>query len=250
MGRCFSFPLLGLYAFAAQIYGDFSGYSSVARGISKWLGFELVINFRLPYLAVSPADFWRRWHISLSTWLRDYLYIPLGGNRGGKWKTFRNLMITMLLGGLWHGASWTFVAWGFYHGALLCGFRILKIPDIAPSATFSSKMRWLARVVVMFHLTCFGWLLFRAESFAGAFRMATRIATNFQLGSLAFSSLVLIALYGGVLFLLEWAWDGENRLERVTNASWTSKTLLYGYLSVMLLVFHAEQTYEFLYFQF
>ena len=109
--------LIGLYAFAFQIYGDFSGYSSIARGISKWLGFDLVINFHNPYLAVTPSDFWKRWHISLSSWLRDYLYIPLGGNRRGRLVEYRNLMITMLLGGLWHGASWTFVAWGLYHGA-------------------------------------------------------------------------------------------------------------------------------------
>src|SRR5205085_11891873 len=120
--------LVALYAFAWQIYGDFSGYSSIARGISKWLGFDLMVNFRMPYLAVSPSDFWQRWHISLSSWLRDYLYIPLGGNRGGKFKLYRNLMITMLLGGLWHGASWTFVAWGLFHGAILCIFRLLTVP--------------------------------------------------------------------------------------------------------------------------
>ncbi len=111
--------LVGVYAFSMQIYGDFSGYSSIARGISKWLGFDLVLNFRQPYIATTPSDFWKRWHISLSTWLRDYLYIPLGGSRGGAWPEYRNLMITMLLGGLWHGARWTFVAWGFYHGAFL-----------------------------------------------------------------------------------------------------------------------------------
>src|SRR5439155_447135 len=110
--------LLGVYAFAFQIYGDFSGYSSIARGISKWLGFELVVNFDNPYLAVSPSDFWRRWHISLSSWLRDYLYIALGGNRGGTLLIYRNLILTMLLGGLWHGANWTFIAWGLYHGLI------------------------------------------------------------------------------------------------------------------------------------
>ncbi len=165
---------VGLYAFAFQIYGDFSGYSSIARGISKWLGYELILNFRMPYLAVSPADFWRRWHISLSTWLRDYLYIPLGGNRGAKWLTYRNLMLTMLLGGLWHGASWTFVAWGFYHGALLCAFRLLGIRDVSAQGDLKNKIVWLFRVAVMFHLTCFGWLLFRAESF-GAILSACQI---------------------------------------------------------------------------
>ncbi len=109
--------MLGTYAFAWQIYGDFSGYSDIARGSAQLLGFHFMVNFRQPYLATSLQDFWRRWHISLSTWLRDYLYIPLGGNRHGEAMTYRNLMLTMLLGGLWHGANWTFVVWGGIHGA-------------------------------------------------------------------------------------------------------------------------------------
>ena len=109
--------LLGIYAFAFQIYGDFAGYSNIARGTSKLMGIELIENFRFPYFVRTPQEFWRHWHISLSTWLRDYLYIPLGGNRGGGWQTRRNLLITMVLGGLWHGAAWTFVLWGVYQGA-------------------------------------------------------------------------------------------------------------------------------------
>ncbi len=109
--------LLGVYAFAFQIYGDFAGYSNIARGTSKLMGIELIENFRFPYLVRTPQAFWRNWHISLSTWLRDYLYIPLGGSRGSEWQTRRNLFITMVLGGLWHGAAWTFVFWGIYHGA-------------------------------------------------------------------------------------------------------------------------------------
>ena len=115
--------LFGVYAFAFQIYGDFSGYTDIARGTARLLGFNIMLNFDLPYFATSPSSFWRRWHISLSTWLRDYLYISLGGNRGGTTAVYRNLMLTMLLGGLWHGASWTFVLWGFYHGALLVAYR-------------------------------------------------------------------------------------------------------------------------------
>jgi D-alanyl-lipoteichoic acid acyltransferase DltB (MBOAT superfamily) len=110
---------LVIYAFAFQIYGDFSGYSDIARGLAKLMGFELTENFRAPYLVTNPSDFWRNWHISLSTWLRDYLYVPLGGNRKGRLKTYRNLMTTMLLGGLWHGAGAAYVLWGLYHGALL-----------------------------------------------------------------------------------------------------------------------------------
>jgi alginate O-acetyltransferase complex protein AlgI len=111
--------LVGVYAFAFQIYGDFAGYSNIARGTSKLMGIELIENFRFPYFVRTPQIFWRHWHISLSTWLRDYLYIPLGGSRGPEWKTWRNLIITMGLGGLWHGAAWTFVIWGLYHGVLL-----------------------------------------------------------------------------------------------------------------------------------
>ena len=115
--------LLGVYAFAFQIYGDFAGYSNIARGTSKLMGIELIENFRFPYFVRTPQEFWRHWHISLSTWLRDYLYIPLGGNRGGEWQTRRNLLLTMVLGGLWHGAAWTFVLWGVYQGVLLIGYR-------------------------------------------------------------------------------------------------------------------------------
>ncbi len=111
--------LLGLCFFAVQIYADFSGYTDIARGIARLMGFELALNFNQPYLASSITEFWRRWHISLSTWLRDYLYIPLGGNRSGNVKTYRNLMLTMTLGGLWHGASWNFVIWGALHGLYL-----------------------------------------------------------------------------------------------------------------------------------
>jgi len=132
--------LMGVYAFAFQIYGDFAGYSLIARGVSKWLGIDLMTNFKMPYLARNPSDFWQRWHISLSSWLRDYLYIPLGGNRGKKWKVYRNLMLTMLIGGLWHGAGWTFICWGGLHGILLCIYR-----------PFGNKLilkRWYGRVIV------------------------------------------------------------------------------------------------------
>src|SRR5262249_49636821 len=111
--------ILGVIAFGIQIYCDFNAYSLIARGTALLLGFRLIWNFDLPYFASSMRDFWRRWHISLSTWLRDYLYIPLGGNRGPRWKTYRNLIITMTLGGLWHGAAWNFVAWGLLHGVAL-----------------------------------------------------------------------------------------------------------------------------------
>jgi alginate O-acetyltransferase complex protein AlgI len=117
---------LGVLAFALRIYCDFAGYSAMALGCAHMLGYKLTINFRMPYLSLNVSEFWRRWHISLSTWLRDYLFIPLGGSRGSGWKTARNLMITMLLGGLWHGANWTFLIWGGLHGAMLVTHRLFR----------------------------------------------------------------------------------------------------------------------------
>jgi len=160
--------LMGVYAFAVQIYCDFSGYTDIARGIAKIMGFEFMLNFNLPYFATNPSDFWNRWHISLSTWLRDYLYIPLGGNRGKAWKVKRNLMLTMIIGGLWHGAAWNFVLWGFYHGTLLIlhrEFRPQADRIFRASSPFGSRLSLVVRVLLMFQFTSYGWLLFRAESF-------------------------------------------------------------------------------------
>ncbi|MFT6398778.1 MAG: D-alanyl-lipoteichoic acid acyltransferase DltB (MBOAT superfamily) [Bradymonadia bacterium] len=151
----------GTFAFAIQIYADFSGYSDIARGTAKLLGFDLCVNFNKPYVAKTPSDFWRRWHISLSEWLRDYLYIPLGGNRGSEWFTYRNLALTMILGGLWHGAAWNFVVWGFWHGFILCVYRLL---DIDKRLKGKGAAVQFAAVVLFSLLTLYGWMLFRAES--------------------------------------------------------------------------------------
>jgi D-alanyl-lipoteichoic acid acyltransferase DltB (MBOAT superfamily) len=157
--------LLGVYAFAFQIYGDFAGYSNIARGISKMMGIELLENFRFPYFVRTPQEFWRHWHISLSTWLRDYLYIPLGGNRGPAWKTNRNLLITMVLGGLWHGAAWPFVIWGLFHGLLLIVYRYAqRLPVLRGWLLGPAPLARVTSWAVMFHLTCLGWLIFRARS--------------------------------------------------------------------------------------
>ena len=158
--------LLAVYAFAFQIYCDFAGYSNMARGLGLLMGFDIMVNFRLPYFAATPRQFWRGWHISLSTWLRDYLYIPLGGNRGGVWRTCLNLMIVMTLGGLWHGADWTFVLWGVYHGALLVAYYLFS-PGDKLLARIPEPLFTLGRIAagaVFFHLVCLGWVMFRAES--------------------------------------------------------------------------------------
>jgi alginate O-acetyltransferase complex protein AlgI len=164
--------LLAIYGFAAQIYCDFSGYTDMAIGLALLLGFVLPQNFNRPYLATSLQEFWRRWHMTLSRWLRDYLYIPLGGNRGGPRRTYRNLMITMLLGGLWHGAAWTFVIWGGIHGAAL-------------SAERWARERWQgfhvptwAAWLVTFHVVCLAWVFFRSPDLSTAFGMLGQIGAG------------------------------------------------------------------------
>jgi alginate O-acetyltransferase complex protein AlgI len=164
-----------LFAFSMQIYFDFSGYSDIAIGCARLLGFVFPENFAQPYLATSITDFWHRWHITLSTWLRDYLYIPLGGSRDGLGKTIRNLMLTMLLGGLWHGSQWTFVVWGGFHGALLSIERVLRIgrADDNPRGAF-----YLMRIAATFAMVSLGWVLFRAPTFGAATRVYRELFTG------------------------------------------------------------------------
>ena len=169
--------LLGLYAFSLQIYADFSGYSDMARGLARAMGFELIQNFEQPYFSTNITAFWRRWHISLSTWLRDYLYIPLGGNRHGEAKTYRNLFLTMFLGGLWHGASWTFAIWGSLHGLYLAAHKLLlrgrkpfNSPSPPPSGSAGARIISLLKVCATFHLVAFTWIFFASKDFAHAFQ--------------------------------------------------------------------------------
>jgi alginate O-acetyltransferase complex protein AlgI len=182
--------LVAIYAYAVQIFADFCGYTNIAIGVALLLGFSFPQNFDGPYTAVSLQDFWRRWHMTLSRWLRDYLYIPLGGSRKGRLTTYRNLMLTMLLGGLWHGAAWTFVAWGGIHGAGLCIERALGYrPETA-------RARWIGRVVT-FHVVCFAWIFFRADSFARAGQVLERLFTAWgQPSPLVTTSVVLAILVG------------------------------------------------------
>jgi D-alanyl-lipoteichoic acid acyltransferase DltB (MBOAT superfamily) len=168
MGAGWPATVIGTWAFALQIYGDFSGYSDIARGAAQLMGFHFMVNFRQPYLATSLQDFWRRWHISLSTWLRDYLYIPLGGNRKGERRTYVNLLATMLLGGLWHGANWTFVIWGLLHGGALAVERAMGGARRRVAAS-SWLWRGVKRIVV-FQFVCLTWIFFRAASLGDAIK--------------------------------------------------------------------------------
>lgn len=173
--------LLAMYGYAAQIYCDFSGYTDIAIGCALLLGYRFPRNFNAPYTATNPQEFWRRWHISLSTWLRDYLYFPLGGSRKGSLRTYVNLMLTMLLGGLWHGAAWTFVAWGGLHGGYLVVHRLwsqlLSRISWSPLTRWreSKAWRWAARIL-LFHAVCIAWVFFRASSFELAFAVFRRMA--------------------------------------------------------------------------
>jgi alginate O-acetyltransferase complex protein AlgI len=172
LGHSGAEALLAIYAFAGQIYCDFSGYTDMAIGLALLLGFRLPQNFDRPYMATSLRQFWRRWHMTLSRWLRDYLYIPLGGNRGGPRRTYRNLMLTMLLGGLWHGASWTFVVWGFIHGVGLSVERWLR------TRLGSRRIPQLVGWLVTFNVVCLAWVFFRAPDLAIAFDVLGRVGAG------------------------------------------------------------------------
>jgi D-alanyl-lipoteichoic acid acyltransferase DltB (MBOAT superfamily) len=243
-GEC----IAAVYAFAFQIYGDFAGYSAIAKGVARWLGFDIMTNFARPYFATSPRDFWRRWHISLSTWLRDYLYVPLGGNRGTRLGTYQNLLITMLLGGLWHGAAWTFVFWGLFHGLLLSAHRWF-VERRGPRPVLSGWRRWLS-VFVTFHLVMFGWLLFRADSMQQVGAILGAIGSGLEWTPLAVSTLALIAFFVGPLLLYE-AWE-ERRGgdEAILEGHWLVQALVIIYFVAMVFFFPSPEAHEFIYFQF
>jgi alginate O-acetyltransferase complex protein AlgI len=247
--------LYGLYLFAIQIYCDFSGYTDIARGVSKLFGIELMINFERPYFAASITEFWRRWHISLSTWLRDYLYIPLGGNRRGSARTYANLLITMLLGGLWHGANWTFVVWGALHGAYLSIEKAMgvTVSAVRSPASLPEKMTRALRGVVTFHLVALAWIFFRAPDVSAAWRYMVGIATwqpalvngNFHWLGLRFA--LLIATLIGIDLVQERA--GDQLV--VLRWHWMPRGLAYACLAILMLALGGVNArIPFIYFQF
>lgn len=245
--------LLGVYLFAIQIYCDFSGYSDIARGSSRLLGIELMVNFRQPYFASSITDFWRRWHISLSSWLRDYLYIPLGGNRHGAVRTYRNLMITMLLGGLWHGASWAFIFWGGLHGIYLAVNRRFPLDKTKVGQLVGPHLRFVVGLVLTFHLVCLAWVFFRASSFAVAWNYLAGIAsleTLTDFGSapwLSGRNLVLVF----TLLLIDFCQNYTDDECFVFRLPAVVRGLSYGTLILITLVLGGVDTdVPFIYFQF
>lgn len=242
--------LFGLYAAAFQILGDFAGYTNIARGISKMLGIELMRNFNQPYLATNPSDFWRRWHISLSTWLRDYLYIPLGGNRGTKLRMYRNLMLTMVLGGLWHGASLNFLVWGIFHGAILISYRLIAHPFTAFATALglhSPAVHWL-NVVAFFHITCFGWLLFFVQRLA---HVKVLVLNAFQVVEpLNLSLVCTVGLFGGLTMFIETLRERCATESQPIFASRTMRLASYCAGVTLLVLCGVFRSSEFIYFQF
>lgn len=215
--------LVGVYAYAIKIYADFSGYTDVAIGSAKLFGYELPKNFDAPYTSANLQEFWHRWHISLSTWLRDYLYIPLGGSRGSTFLTYRNLMITMVLGGLWHGASWNFVIWGTLHGGALAVNRAWqRRRNAKPQPQAFTPARLLA-IVATFHFVCFAWIFFRAPTFAHATLLLSRF------GKLTFTTPNLVPWVMAVLgvgFVTHFL--PKSLYERAKNAFITSPAVVQG----------------------
>jgi alginate O-acetyltransferase complex protein AlgI len=241
--------LLALYAFAFQIFCDFSGYSDIARGLARWMGIELMVNFNNPYFALNPKDFWARWHISLSTWLRDYLYIPLGGNRRGRRRTYINLALTMLLGGLWHGAAWTFIAWGAFHGLLLVGYHAWSERYSPKGTVDSGRWLWLRRVW-MFHLACLGWLFFRAGSMGQVGDMLRGIFTNFAWDMHAANMWAALIIFCLPLWLVQILQVKTGNLAAPTELSPLPRVVLYAAMILMFLALGSTGGGAFIYFQF
>jgi D-alanyl-lipoteichoic acid acyltransferase DltB (MBOAT superfamily) len=204
--------LLAVYGYAAQIYADFSGYTDVAIGSAALFGYELPENFAAPYLAGDLQEFWHRWHISLSTWLRDYLYKPLGGSRGGPLKTYRNLMWTMILGGLWHGASWNFVVWGTLHGGALAVTRVWQRTRASTAALIApgAASRPLATLLT-FHFVCFAWVFFRAPTFADATLVLHQLGRGTWALDHVTSRVGLVLVVALLLHLVSSDWEARAR---------------------------------------
>ena len=238
--------LIAVYAFAFQIYADFSGYSDIARGVSRLFGIELVRNFEQPYLSRSITEFWRRWHISLSDWLRDYLYIPLGGNREGVGRTYRNLALTMLLGGLWHGASWAFVVWGGLHGLFLV---VERLTGTGGDPDRSLSWRQLPRIVLTFHLVCLAWVFFRAESFGQAFDVLTGIVT-LRPGSAELNPLLLLLLLAPVAIAIDLMQRRMGRHDIAARSGAALQGALVGVVLIFVVMASGGNQVPFIYFQF
>jgi alginate O-acetyltransferase complex protein AlgI len=244
--------ICALALFSIQIYADFSGYSKIARGTAKLLGIELMKNFNQPYFSRNITEFWRRWHISLSSWFRDYLYISLGGNQKGKWKTYRNLFITMLLGGLWHGASWNFVIWGGLHGAYLAVHKLyLKNQKPTSSKILSLTPSILMSIVATNFLVVFTWLFFRATSLESTKMFFSKI-WYWESSEYALHFITIVAAYYVltlILDFLEYYHDSHVYILKIKSIGVRTGILATMFLITLMYLFQAGQA-PFIYFQF
>ena len=246
--------LMGVYGYTLQIYCDFSGYSDMAIGIALLLGFHFNINFDSPYKSASITEFWRRWHISLSSWLKDYLYISLGGNRKGRVRQYINLIITMFLGGLWHGASWNFVVWGLLHGVALAMHKMWMTVTGSRIGERGSALRQFVNVVVTFHFVAFCWIFFRNVDFHNSMTMLKQIGTTFhadllpQLVEGYWKVLALMAL-GYVLHFLPAKWEDATKraMARAPFIVYVVVLLVVIYISIQM---KSSDIQPFIYFQF
>lgn len=241
----------GVLAFGLQIFFDFAGYSNIAIGSALLFGYPFPTNFRQPYLAGSVAEFWHRWHISLSTWLREYLYIPLGGNRGGRWKTHRNLMLTMLLGGLWHGASWNFVVWGGLHGSYLVihrEWRARVVPRLGDRCVQNPLYRLVAWGLTMAAVFV-AWVFFRARTFDESCRIVGQLLAPSSLGESRLSMPWCAAI--GVVFAVALLADRRALFDRIDRSHWFLRGVVFAFVLWVLVVFAAtDAPVQFIYFQF
>lgn len=239
-----AFALWLALMFSGQIFADFAGYSNIARGVAYLLGYRLPVNFNAPYLAASFKNFWERWHITLSRWLRDYLYVPLGGNRKGRARTYVNLMIVMLLGGLWHGAAYTFIVWGGLHGAALAIERLLGLHrDSGRASWMPVRLAWF---VVVQGLVLVAWIFFRSRSIDSAFGLVGNIAAadDWSLGTMERAGLLFLA---PVVIAHAWTWLEERRI--VSRPHPTFRAVIAALMVYGILTLYAG-TADFIYFQF
>lgn len=243
--------ILAAILFAFQIYGDFSGYSDIAIGVGKLFGIRLMRNFNVPYFSRSVAEFWKRWHISLNTWFVDYVYIPLGGSREGKWKAIRNTFIIFFLSGLWHGANWTYVCWGLYHAALFIPLLLLgknkRFKNTVAEGHLFPSLRELWQMLATFGLTVFGWILFRASSIGDFCGYVSGIFSNWHLPmqSGGKKALAFIAF----MLIIEWFNRGKDHAFSLSVKNVYLRWGLYLALALCCLVFSGKQV-QFIYFQF
>jgi len=246
--------VLGAVFFAFQIYGDFSGYSDIALGTARLFGFELLKNFNFPYFSRDIAEFWRRWHISLSSWFKDYLYYPLGGSRFGKLQTIRNTMIIFTVSGFWHGANWTFIAWGVYHGLLFLPLLILdkNRKNVGPVAAgrMLPSIKELFQMALTFTLVTIGWILFRAENITKAWEYLQGIASKSLFSVPLHSGYHTLMLFIALMFTIEWLERASNHpFETVRFKYPLIRWAMYLFLLILCLA-NYKQDQEFIYFQF